>query len=89
MMHMQTICRHLRFTPVWLLAALALSACDGGSVANTLGMNIEAPDEFTVVSRPPLSLPPEFNLRRLGALVGWGGAICVSRPFAVRISNRD
>lgn len=43
-------------------AALLLTACDGG-VKDTLGLNREAPDEFTVVSRPPLSLPPDFSLR--------------------------
>lgn len=29
----------------------------------TLGINQSAPDEFKVVSRPPLSVPPEFHLR--------------------------
>lgn len=42
---------------------LLLAACSDGSVQDTLGINREAPDEFTVVSRPPLSLPPEFSLR--------------------------
>lgn len=30
---------------------------------DTLGVNRRAPDEFKVVSRPPLSIPPDFNLR--------------------------
>lgn len=47
-----------------LLALLALAACNGGeSVRQTLGLNREAPDEFKVVSRPPLSLPPDYELR--------------------------
>ncbi|MES2984258.1 MAG: DUF3035 domain-containing protein [Pseudomonadota bacterium] len=46
-----------------LAAPLLLTACDGGGVRETLGLNRDAPDEFTVVSRPPLSLPPEFSLR--------------------------
>jgi hypothetical protein len=51
--------RHL-----FCIAALcALSACDSGTVSDTLGLNRTAPDEFTVVSRPPLSMPPEFSLR--------------------------
>lgn len=29
----------------------------------TLGLTRKAPDEFRVVSRPPLSVPPDFNLR--------------------------
>lgn len=47
-----------------LVALLALlTACADGSVRDTLGLNRNAPDEFSVVSRPPLSLPPEFTLR--------------------------
>lgn len=42
---------------------LMLTACADGSVRDTLGLNRNAPDEFSVVSRPPLSLPPEFTLR--------------------------
>lgn len=46
-------------------SALLLSACGGtgASVRDTLGLSKKAPDEFRVVSRPPLSVPPEFNLR--------------------------
>jgi len=32
-------------------------------VQDTLGLSRTAPDEFTVVSRPSLSVPPEFSLR--------------------------
>lgn len=46
-----------------ILVPLLLTACEDGAVRNTLGLNRPAPDEFTVVSRPPLSLPPEFTLR--------------------------
>ena len=41
---------------------LALAACSGGDVSNTFGLNKSAPDEFVVVSRPPLVVPPEFQL---------------------------
>lgn len=50
----------LRFAA--LFVPFFLAACDGG-VQDALGLNREAPDEFTVVSRPPLSVPPEFTLR--------------------------
>ncbi len=40
---------------------LALSACEG--VREQLGMTKQSPDEFRVVSRAPLSLPPDFTLR--------------------------
>lgn len=40
---------------------LALSACTQARQA--LGLSKQAPDEFQVVSRAPLSLPPDYNLR--------------------------
>ncbi len=40
---------------------LALSACEG--VREQLGLNKQSPDEFRVISRAPLSLPPDFTLR--------------------------
>lgn len=46
-----------------LLALALLPACSSGTVKNTLGLERAAPDEFRVVSRPPLSVPPQFNLR--------------------------
>jgi len=45
-----------------LLLAGALSGC-GGSVGETLGMGKRAPDEFQVVRRAPLILPPDYALR--------------------------
>lgn len=44
-------------------SVLALTACGGGTVKDVLGVGRKAPDEFRVVSRPPLSVPPQFNLR--------------------------
>lgn len=43
------------------LALLALSGC--GGLKSTLGLDRKAPDEFSVVSRAPLSLPPNYALR--------------------------
>ncbi len=50
----------LRFS---LIAAviMALSACSG--VKKQLGLTKQSPDEFKVVARAPLSLPPDFSLR--------------------------
>jgi len=39
-----------------------LAACASGEVRDTLGLSKKAPDEFVVVSRPPLAVPPDFNL---------------------------
>ncbi|MEE8188562.1 MAG: DUF3035 domain-containing protein [Kiloniellales bacterium] len=45
-------------------ALLALTACGQmEGIKKQLGMTKQAPDEFRVVSRAPLSLPPEFTLR--------------------------
>ena len=50
-----------------LLAVLAvgLPLATGGctSVKQTLGLTKQSPDEFKVVSRAPLSMPPDYNLR--------------------------
>ncbi|GIU67521.1 DUF3035 domain-containing protein [Candidatus Phycosocius spiralis] len=43
------------------LAALSLGGCT--SVRQALGSEKTAPDEFRVVSKAPLVVPPEFNLR--------------------------
>lgn len=40
---------------------LALSAC--GGFRENLGLNKQSPDEFRVVSRAPLTVPPDFQLR--------------------------
>lgn len=48
--------------PVLLLvAAMTLGAC--ADAKRQLGLVNTPPDEFAVVSRPPLSLPPDFALR--------------------------
>ena len=46
-----------------LMASLAitLSACE--SAKKVLSRPKDAPDEFVIYQRPPLSLPPEFSLR--------------------------
>lgn len=44
-----------------LLAALGLSGC--GDARKALGFEKAPPDEFRIVSRAPLSLPPDYALR--------------------------
>lgn len=41
---------------------LLASSCSGGDVRKNLGLTKSAPDEFMVLSHPPLSVPPDFNL---------------------------
>lgn len=47
-----------------LIASLfMLAACDGTTVQEKLGISRPAPDEFSVIARPPLTVPPEFDLK--------------------------
>lgn len=45
------------------LLSLGVVACGGGTVQESLGLVRAPPDEFQVVSRAPLSLPPDYDLR--------------------------
>ena len=42
---------------------LLLGGCSGGSLSRTFGLTRDAPDEYTVTTRAPLSMPPDYNLR--------------------------
>ena len=44
-----------------LLLGTALSSCTG--IKEQLGLTKSAPDEFTVVTKAPLIIPPDFTLR--------------------------
>ena len=44
-----------------LLAGVGLSGC--GSASKALGMNSNTPDEFRVVAKAPLVVPPDYSLR--------------------------
>lgn len=47
-----------------LATAPVLSACsDNDSLTRTFGLTRDAPDEFQVTTRAPLSMPPDFTLR--------------------------
>ncbi len=46
------------------LLALPLAGCGAGDdVARTIGLVRDVPDEFTVTTRAPLSMPPDYTLR--------------------------
>jgi hypothetical protein len=42
---------------------LVLSGCSGDKLARTFGLTRDAPDEYTVTTRAPLSMPPDYALR--------------------------
>lgn len=45
------------------LLPLALAGCGNNDLSRTFGLTREAPDEFQVTTRAPLSMPPDFMLR--------------------------
>jgi hypothetical protein len=53
--------RSFRSYAVLALTCAALTAC--GSVREDLGLGRSPPDEFAVVDRPPLAMPPDYGLR--------------------------
>ena len=52
-----------KFALAAMLCALTLLTGCGGDAATALGLGRNSPDEFAVVDRPPLALPPDFALR--------------------------
>jgi hypothetical protein len=56
--------KHSFLLAVLVAFALFLSGCSGGAdVKEKLGLESTPPDEFSVVARAPLSVPPDFALR--------------------------
>jgi hypothetical protein len=53
--------RRLALTAAILLGGLAISGC--GDTRKALGFDKNKPDEFKIVNRAPLSLPPDYALR--------------------------
>lgn len=52
-----------QFRVVALAGVLGLGACSGDELTRTFGLTRDAPDEFQVTTRAPLSMPPDFTLR--------------------------
>jgi hypothetical protein len=44
-------------------ALVLLGGCETGDLTRTFGLSRDAPDEYTVTTRAPLSMPPDYNLR--------------------------
>jgi hypothetical protein len=59
---MTIVTEHSRLVRIGVVALCALAAaCSNPS--KTLGLDPDPPDEFQVVSKAPLTIPPDFNLR--------------------------
>jgi hypothetical protein len=46
-----------------LVPVLALGGCGDSSLSRSFGLTRDSPDEFSVTTQQPLSMPPDFNLR--------------------------
>lgn len=44
-------------------SVVLLAGCDGNKLTRTFGLTRDAPDEYTVTTRAPLSMPPDYALR--------------------------
>ena len=64
-------------SPLAALLVLPLAACAGGDLSRSLGLTRDAPDEFQVVTRAPLVVPPNL------------GALPPPRPGAIRPGDLD
>ncbi len=53
------IIKYLILSPLFL----SLVACGDGTLREKIGIDKSTPDEFQVLSKPPLSVPPEFELK--------------------------
>ncbi len=58
---MNNAMRRILLSVVCVLSLGAVSACE--KAKDELGLNKQVPDEFKVVKRAPLSLPPDYSLR--------------------------
>jgi hypothetical protein len=55
--------RRLRLATSTLPVLLALAGCSGDELSRNIGLTRDVPDEFTVTTRAPLSMPPDFSIR--------------------------
>lgn len=62
---MRTLPSKPRLTAPFMLgcSVLLLAGCSADKLIRTFGLSRDAPDEYTVTTRAPLSMPPDYNLR--------------------------
>jgi hypothetical protein len=68
---------------------ILLSGCQGTAVRDAIGLDKSSPDEFRVVSRPPLSVPPQFSLRPPGDTSGAAPSVVPSHVKAQSLILND
>ncbi len=70
-----------------ILPLLALAACQ--NVKKELGVGRNSPDEFAVVKRAPLSMPPDYNLRPPGTEYASPGANASAEARSVLLGTAE
>lgn len=70
-----------------LVAVLMLAACS--DVKEELGVGRNSPDEFTVIKRAPLTLPPDYTLRPPGAAGEEQAAMATSTQAKTTLFGKD
>lgn len=62
---MRVILKSRRWLTLTVLGTMSLSlaACGGGGLKEALGYGKDSPDEFAIVTKAPLVIPPDFALR--------------------------
>lgn len=70
-----------------LLSVSVLSAC-GTTTKKKLGLISEGPDEFMVMSRAPLSLPPDYDLRPVKDMTSLNEIDMTERLSGMDLSER-
>ena len=53
----------MRFSSILVLSFVCAALAGCGSMREDLGLGRSTPDEFAVIDRPPLAIPPDFGLR--------------------------
>lgn len=68
-LHIYSMKHRITYSSISAILLLSLSGCGkgGSNVRDVLGLDRSSPDEFAVVSRPPLTVPKEFYLLPPGA----------------------
>lgn len=73
-----------------LLACLfTVAGCSGSDVKESLGLKKYAPDEFMVVSRPALTIPPSYTLVKPGEKKVYGKSIKVNEAKTILLGNAN
>ncbi|MFI4984132.1 MAG: DUF3035 domain-containing protein [Rickettsiales bacterium] len=79
-----------KFVPIAILFVTLLSGCESApDIKSTLGLKKPAPDEFMVISNPPLTTPPDFNLTMPDSEPARYNAEIIEAPQALDKSDKE